>query len=213
MGRSFVRGEKAMDVSGSILVVDGDAECRAVVTGLLQRVGYRTLEAQTGEDALVALNGERPVLVLLEVSLPGLSGYEVCRELRAAFGEELPIIFLSGARTERLDQIVGLLIGADDYVVKPFDPEELLARARRAVARSQPSSRARADGWALTPREHDVLTLLAEGLNQAEIASKLVISPKTVGTHVQRVLGKLGVHSRAQAVALVHRTASMVLLR
>jgi CheY-like chemotaxis protein len=112
-----------MDAAEPILVVDGDAECRAVVTRLLQRVGYRTLEAQTGEEALVTLNGERPALVLLEVALPGLSGYEVCRELRAAFGEELPIIFLSGTRTERLDQIAGLLIGADDYVVKPFDPE------------------------------------------------------------------------------------------
>src|SRR5439155_22446060 len=95
----FVKGE-SMDAAEPILVVDDDAECRAVVTGLLQRVGYRALEAQTGEEALATLNGQRPALVLLEVALPGLSGYEVCRELRPAFGEELPINSLTGPRAE-----------------------------------------------------------------------------------------------------------------
>jgi two-component system nitrate/nitrite response regulator NarL len=115
------------------------------------------------------------------------------------------LIFLSGTRTDRLDQIAGLLIGADDYIVKPFDPEDLLARARRAVARSQSSGGANRDDWPLTRRESEILALLADGLTQREIASRLFISPKTVGTHIQRILGKLGVHSRAQAVALAHR--------
>jgi DNA-binding NarL/FixJ family response regulator len=196
-----------MDANGSILVLDDDADCRALVAGLLQRVGYRTLEAASGEEALATLDHKAPALVLLDVKLPGLSGYEVCRELRRRFGEDLPIIFVSGTRTDRLDQIAGLLIGADDYIVKPFDPEDLLARARRAVARSHPDARTHADDWPLTGREREILTLLADGLSQAEIANKLVISPKTVGTHIQRILGKLGVHSRAQAVALAHRSS------
>jgi DNA-binding NarL/FixJ family response regulator len=104
--------------------------------------------------------------------------------------------FVSGA---------GLLLGADDYVVKPLDPEDLLARARRGLARSRRPASPRPDGWRLTPREREVLTLLADGLSQHQIADRRFISAGTVGTRIQRVLGKLGVHSRTQAVALVHR--------
>jgi DNA-binding NarL/FixJ family response regulator len=202
--KAISRGRGEM-TSGAILVLDDDAHCRALVSGLLERVGYPTFEAASGEEALFALDDAPPALVLLDVKLPGLSGYEVCRELRARFGEELPIIFVSGTRIDRLDQIAGLLIGADDYIVKPFDPEDLLARARRALARSNPNGGTNGH-WPLTRREREILTLLAEGLSQAEIAGKLVISPKTVGTHIQRILTKLGVHSRAQAVALAHRS-------
>jgi two-component system, NarL family, nitrate/nitrite response regulator NarL len=148
--------------------------------------------------------------VLVEVNLPEVSGYEVCRELREAFGEEVAIIFLSAHRTEPYDRVAGLLIGADDYIVKPFDSDELLARVRSALRRFQPSRRGSTSGAlgvgveSLTARELEVLRLLAGGLDQGEIATQLVISPKTVGTHIQRVLTKLGVHSRAHAVALAH---------
>jgi DNA-binding NarL/FixJ family response regulator len=101
------------------------------------------------------------------------------------------------------DRTAGLLLGGDDYLVKPVDPDELLARIRRAVARTQNGKRerraVRRDD--LTPREVEVLRLLARGLAQAEIARELVISPKTVASHLQSVMGKLGVHSRAHAVA------------
>jgi DNA-binding NarL/FixJ family response regulator len=137
-----------------------------------------------------------------------VSGYEVCRELRDTFGDDLAIIFLSGDRTEPHDRVAGLLLGADDYIVKPFDEGELLARIRSSLRRSAPSNDGGADSAAtdasLTSREREVLSLLARGLSQADIAGTLVISPKTVGTHIQRVLAKLGVHSRAQAVALAH---------
>jgi two-component system response regulator BaeR len=154
--------------------------------------------------------------VLLDVCLPGASGYEVCRELRDRFGDTLGIVFVSGERVDSIDRVSGLLLGADDYVVKPFDPDELLARVRtvvRRVARPRESSAgtghatgSRAADTELTPRELEVLELLAEGLTQAQIARQLVISPRTVGTHIQNLLGKLDVHSRAQAVALAHRT-------
>ena len=159
-------------------------------------------------QALAEVERQEPALVLLDVQLPELNGYEVCRELRERYGRRLPIIFLSGSRTEPLDRAGGLLIGADDYIVKPFDPDELLARVRRflpAEGRVRDNGDA-VDGWTrLTPREREVLCHLANGLSQDEIAATLVISPKTVATHIQRILGKLGVRSRAQAVALAHR--------
>src|SRR5262249_22151403 len=152
---------------------------------------------------------ERPALVILDVVLPGLSGLEVCRTLRLEFGELLPILFVSGSRTEPLDRVIGISIGADDYLVKPVDPEEMVARVRRCLLRS---ASARAHGARpasrihdLSPREHEVLRLLADGLKQEEIADRLVISPKTVATHIQRILAKLEVHSRAEAVALAFR--------
>jgi DNA-binding NarL/FixJ family response regulator len=130
----------------------------------------------------------------------------VCRELREQFGEQLPIIFISGARTDPSDRIAGLLLGADDYTTKPFEPEELLARVRRAVARSTSSEgKAVLEGTRLTPREREVLTLLAHGLGSRAISERLHITPKTVSTHVQRILAKLDLHSRAEAVAFAYR--------
>jgi DNA-binding NarL/FixJ family response regulator len=96
-----------------------------------------------------------------------------------------------------------LLIGGDDYLVKPFAPDELLARVGALLRRS--GTRVAAERAQLTAREHEVLGLLAEGLEHQEIADRLIISPKTVGTHIEHVLGKLGVHSRAQAVAAAYR--------
>ena len=188
---------------GWILVVDDDAACRALVTSVLARVGFETREAGSGSEALAAVSNDRPAVVILDVSMPGISGYEVCRELRDKFGQDLPIVFLSGTRTESYDRAGGILLGADDYIVKPFDPDELLARVRRLASRS--ARRPSGVGYALTRREREVLRLLAAGISQEGIASRLFISPKTVATHIQRVIGKLGVHSRAQAVALAHR--------
>jgi two-component system nitrate/nitrite response regulator NarL len=100
--------------------------------------------------------------------------------------------------------VAGLLLGADDYVVKPFAPDELLVRARGLLRRAG-ERKVAANGYELTRRELEVLGLLADGLGQREIAHRLVISPKTVGTHVERILSKLGVHTRAHAVAMAFR--------
>src|SRR4051794_25759723 len=191
-------------VSGAherILIVDDDDACRTLLVSLFDRVGFETREAKSGSEALAAVREGRPAVVILDVHMPDMSGYEVCRELRDRFGQDLPIVFLSGTRVESYDRTAGILLGADDYVVKPFDSDELLARVRRLASRSarRPSS----VGYDLTRRER--LRLLAAGISQDEIARRLFISPKTVATHLQRVISKLGVHSRAQAVALAHR--------
>jgi DNA-binding NarL/FixJ family response regulator len=112
-----------------------------------------------------------------------VSGYELCRWLRAEWGARLPIIFLSGERTESFDRVAGLLLGADDCMVKPFAPDELVARVCAALRRAAPPASARVS--TLTPRETDILRLLADGLGQKEIAAALAISPRTVGTHVE----------------------------
>ena len=186
-----------------VLVVDDDAPFRAYVRGVLEESGYRVVEAEDGFAGLAAVRASRPSAVLLDVNMPRLSGYEVCRSLREEHGPDLPIVFVSGERTESFDRVAGLTIGADDYLAKPFAADELLARLRSVLRRA---GRAEAAGsTTLTRRELEVLRLLADGLDQAEIAERLVISPKTVGTHIERVLSKLGAHSRAEAVALAYR--------
>ena len=196
------------DCGNPILVADGDADCRALVATLLARVGYATCEATTGYEAIAIASSARPRLVLLDVELPGISGYETCRELRDHFGDDLPLVFLSGTRVEPLDRIAGLLIGADDYIVKPFDPDELLGRVRSLLRRTNGGGNngeqrhAHSSLDSLTAREREVLDLLAQGRSQGEIAGELFITPKTVATHIQHVLAKLGVHSRAQAIAV-----------
>ncbi len=184
-----------------MLVVDDDPQARAHVRNVLEDGGYRVVEVPDGAAALESVRASPPAAVLLDVNLQRLSGYEVCRVLREQHGSALPIVFLSGERTESFDRVAGLLIGADDYLAKPFAPDELLARLRGLLRRAgvgrSPST--------LTGRELQVLELLAEGCDQTEIAERLVISPKTVGTHIEHILNKLGAHSRAEAVGLAYR--------
>jgi DNA-binding NarL/FixJ family response regulator len=186
---------------GSILLADGEARTRRVGARLLRSSGFAVAEVGTGMETLELALGARPRLVVVEVELPDVSGYEVCRSLRDAYGPSLPILFVSRVRAEPYDRVAGLLVGADDYLVKPFTPDELVARIRALLRRAE----AAVTDSGLTPRERDVLSLLAEGLRQTEIAARLAISPKTVASHIEHVLTKLGVHSRAEAVALAYR--------
>jgi DNA-binding NarL/FixJ family response regulator len=187
-----------------LLVIDDDDDFRTFVADLLRGAGHHVAEAATGSEALARVRAERPSLIVLDVHLPDISGYEVCRELRDEFGDLLPIIFISGERTESYDRVGGLLVGADDYLVKPFASDELLARVRRLLTRSAQDDAARRS-YDLTRRELEIVELLAAGYSQAAIADRLLVSEKTVSTHIQRILPKLGVHSRAEAVAFAHR--------
>jgi len=187
----------------SILVADEDADVRSAFVAVLQRAGYPTKEATSGEEALEVALEETPALVVLDVCLPGISGYQVCHDLRQLFGAAVPIIFVSATRTESYDRVAGLLVGADDYLTKPVSADELQIRVDRLIRHSAPvipSVSAR-----LTAREQEVLQMLAEGFGGREIAERLYIVEKTVNTHIDHIFSKLGVHSRAQAVAFVYR--------
>jgi DNA-binding NarL/FixJ family response regulator len=186
-----------------ILIADPDETSRTLAGEALRRVGFVTLEAESGEEAVDIARRDRPRVVVLEVCLPGICGYEVCRLLKDEFGERLGVVFVSATRTEPHDRVAGLLLGADDYLAKPFDGDELAARVRRLAERSGPIGLGGASH--LTPREGEVYALLAEGLDQREIARRLFITPKTVATHIEHILAKLGVRSRAHAVALAYR--------
>src|SRR4051812_17149148 len=119
----------------TILVVDDEPIVRDVVVRYLRRDGFATLEAGTGEEALTVLERELPSLVVLDVMLPGTDGLELCRHIRAS--SDLPIVLLT-ARGDEADRIVGLELGADDYVTKPFSPRELAIRVRNLLRRTAP---------------------------------------------------------------------------
>lgn len=194
-----------MEVNGSdyVLVVDPDDELRSAVVSLLEADGLHGRGAGTGDEGLRCALEERPQLVLLDVNLPGMCGYDLLRRLRDMYGDALAVIFMSADRTESFDRVAGLLLGADDYLNKPFSPDELLVRIRRLLRSSVAKVAARMPE--LTTREREVLELLAAGRTQPEIASSLVIAPKTCAKHIERILEKLDVHSRAQAVAIAYR--------
>jgi DNA-binding response OmpR family regulator len=118
----------------TVLVVDDEPIVREVVVRYLQREGYRTLEAADGERARELLERDAPSLVVLDVMLPGTDGLALCRWIRSR--SDLPVIMLT-ARGEEADRIVGLELGADDYVTKPFSPRELAARVRTVLRRAR----------------------------------------------------------------------------
>ncbi len=154
---------------GPILVTDDDDLLRTYVIDLLEQAGYAASGAASGQQALELARRERPSLVVLDVLMPDLSGYEVCRQLRGLYGPSLPIMFVSGERGESADRVAGLLLGADDYLPKPFAADELLARIYSLVRRLLPrGAEARSS---LTERELEVLRLLADGKRIADIAS------------------------------------------
>ncbi len=117
----------------TILIVDDQARIVKLVRDYLERAGFDVLEARDGETALTVARAEQPDLVVLDLMLPGVDGLDVCRRLRRESG--VPIIMLT-ARVEEADRIVGLELGADDYVTKPFSPRELVARVRATLRRA-----------------------------------------------------------------------------
>jgi DNA-binding NarL/FixJ family response regulator len=201
---------------GTALIVGGDGRVRSSLKKLLERAGFDSIEAESGQDALALVHANHPWLVVLDVSLPDITGYQVCKQIRDDFGENVSIVFLSSDRTEPIDRATGLLVGGDDYLAEPFDPVELLARVRRLDERRRgelaiPHEPA-ADLPELTRRELDVLRLLAQGNRTKDISRTLGISAKTVSSHAQHLFAKLGVNSRAQAVALAYRSGLVTTL-
>jgi DNA-binding response OmpR family regulator len=179
------------EAAGLILVVDDDGDFVEIATRILQQAGYATLEAATGADAIEIARREHPHLVVLDVRLGGgMSGHEVCRILKDELRPEPSILFVSGARTESFDRVGGLLVGADDYITKPFAADELLARVRTLLRRSAP---AMAVARTLTTDELEVVRLLKDGLSPADIARRLEVSPSTAQHQIEQIFEKLGV--------------------
>ncbi len=119
---------------GTIVVVDDEANIADLVDMYLRRDGFRVVTASNGEDGLRVIQEQRPRLVVLDVGLPDIDGLEVCRRLRAT--SAIPVIFLTARDTE-VDRVLGLELGADDYVTKPFSPAELVARVKAVLRRTE----------------------------------------------------------------------------
>jgi two-component system, OmpR family, response regulator ResD len=207
------------DAPASVLVVDDEPTIAEIVARYLQRAGYSTRTAADGPQALALLSSMLPDLVVLDVMLPGLDGLEVMRRLHADKDRRTPVVLLT-ARGEEADRIAGLRLGADDYVVKPFSPAELVARVdavlRRASAREgegpplrfgsleidPPSRRVTIDGEdvALTAREFDLLLFLARHPGRVFTRDQLMdavwrfpfyTDATTVTVHVRRLRAKI----------------------
>ena len=126
-----------------VLVVDDEAQIVRVLRGYLEKAGFSVLTASSGPEALRVARQERPDLIILDLMLPGMDGLDVCRALRKE--SDVPIIMLT-ARVEETDRLIGLELGADDYVSKPFSPREVVARVRAVLRRTQAALKAPEEG-------------------------------------------------------------------
>jgi len=209
-------------VSHRILVVDDEPDITALVAYHLARAGYRVSTATTGPDALRAAREERPDIVVLDLMLPGVSGYEVLRELRQrAETREVGVILLT-SRREETDRIKGFSLGADDYLTKPFSPQELTLRVAALLRRLQAPAVAagssliegpliidraahrvtlEGEELPLTATEFKLLSTLVERRGRVQTRPQLLetvwdaqpdIQTRTVDMHVQRLRAKLG---------------------
>jgi len=205
-----------------ILVVDDEADIVALVAYHLVKAGYRVSTASTGPDALAAARQERPALIVLDLMLPGASGYDVLEQLRSAAATRDIAVLMLTARREEPDRIRGLALGADDYLTKPFSPQELVLRVgailRRVTAggvgpadllvlgpitidRAEHRVSVDARVIDLTPTEYKLLLTLAERRGRVQGRAHLLstvweaapdIQTRTVDMHVQRLRTKLG---------------------
>lgn len=123
------------DTIDKILVVDDDIEICKLIEMFLEKERFKVVKAYDGEKAIEVFKKEMPKLVILDIMLPKMDGYDVCREIKKI--SDIPIIMLT-AKGETFDKVLGLRLGADDYIVKPFDPEELIARIRAVLRRVSP---------------------------------------------------------------------------
>jgi DNA-binding NarL/FixJ family response regulator len=198
-----------------LLVVDDEAILLKAVAATLRAEGYEVATARSGADALVSINQTMPDLIVSDIRMPGMDGYELARILRSNARTALvPIIFLT-AKGERKDRIDGFRSGVDAYLTKPFDPDELLAvvagilsrmeRTGAEIARLMNSIKGEKIGDAefefdedFTEAETRVARLVAEGLSNKEIASELNLSVRTIEGHISNILSKKGWTSRVE---------------
>lgn len=200
-----------------ILVIDDDPNICELISLYGEKSGYQMSAALDGKDGLLKFYDDSPDLVVLDIMLPEMDGWEVCREIRKE--KPTPVIMLTG-KGESYDKIKGLELGADDYMVKPFDPKELMARIKAVLRRGQVLSEQRkirlpqllidqqqykvlCRGQELTfpPKEMELLTFLAANPNRVFTRQQLLDQiwgfdfegdPRTVDVHIKRIREKLG---------------------
>jgi DNA-binding NarL/FixJ family response regulator len=202
-----------------ILVVDDDATLRMALTRYLEKRGYLTQDVVSGIEALKLFEQDPPDLVVSDVMMPEMDGFEFCRRLRSIrSGQLVPFIFLS-SKGEVEDRVQGHSTGADDYLIKPFEPRELLAKIEAQLERSrrihseivlllQRESNGATNGHVvttpnplpLTPAEEKVFWEVIQGFTNKQIGDRLFVSPRTVQTHLSNILSKLQLENRSQLV-------------
>ncbi len=204
----------------TVVVVEDDPNIADLLDVYLREAGFRVLQAMNGERGLELIAQHQPDMVLLDIGLPDIDGFEVCRRLRAK--SNVPVLFLT-ARDGEIDRILGLELGADDYVTKPFSPRELVARVKAILRRGQPDDRAAGDVMhigddyrvdvtrreascrdevvPLATREFDLLAFLARNQGIALSRQQLldgvwgidwIGDDRTVDVHIRQLRKKLG---------------------
>ena len=202
-----------------ILIVDDDLHIAELISLYMMKDGYETEEVYDGKEAIQKAESFRPDLILLDLMLPGMDGYQVCTEIRKT--SRVPIIMLT-AKGETFDKVLGLELGADDYIVKPFDPKELVARVKAVLRRYEPKQEEadknllKYDGLEINlsnysvsyhgktlefpPKEFELLSFLAQHPNRVFTREQLldriwgyeyVGDTRTVDVHVKRIREKL----------------------
>lgn len=202
-----------------VLIVDDDEHIAELISLYLIREGYDTKEVYSGDDAIIKFNEFKPQLIVLDLMLPGIDGYEVCREIRKT--SDVPVIMLT-AKGDTFDKVLGLELGADDYIVKPFEPKEMIARVKAVLRRYEKKDKVEQNGRVLNftnleinidnytvtykgeelnfpPKEFELLHFLAQRPNQVFTRDQLldkiwgyeyIGDTRTVDVHVKRIREK-----------------------
>ncbi|MEO0867960.1 MAG: response regulator transcription factor [Cyanobacteria bacterium J06642_11] len=193
-----------------LLLIDDDPNLILLVRDYLEFRGYEVVTAGNGHEALDVLGGLVPDMIICDVMMPEMDGYAFVEKVRQDPGKSwIPILFLS-AKGQSQDRVKGLTTGADVYMVKPFEPEELVAQVESSLKQASrliqhPN---KSGGGAptiqvpfdveLTPTELKVVQFVARGMANREIAEELKVSQRTIESHVSNMLGKTGLHNRTE---------------
>jgi DNA-binding NarL/FixJ family response regulator len=209
-------------MSKRLLVVDDEPNLLRAVAACLRSEGYEVATARSGRDALVSLAEAVPDLIISDVRMPGMDGHSLVHRIRSSPRSALiPVIFLT-AKDQKEDRIEGFRTGADAYITKPFEPDELLAvigaifnrveRTRtefsRLMGTEEVAEPARAPDEDLTEAELKIAEAVARGLSNKEIAAELSISVRTVENHVSHILAKKGFSNRVEIARYVLESGS-----
>lgn len=204
-----------------ILIVDDELDCQTILAMYLESQGYQIECANSGVQALSIFERNPPALVISDVMMPQMDGFEFCRRLRGTrLGQLVPFIFLSG-QGELESKVEGHAIGGDDYLVKPFQPEEILAKIKAQLERSHrihaeivrllqysaalesvqvKAAIAPPPPLPLTPAEERVFWEVIQGYTNKQISDRLFISHRTVQAHLSSIFSKLEIENRSQLV-------------